>query len=464
MVTHSVAHGLGRLWRAVVAGLVLAAMLVAGGVTAQADETPSTFSFLPPLAKAAPLDGGFDGGLSPVVQVCPTPGCEAPLVTFTTGGAGSEAVRVDADDEHYIVNWHTARTGAVPGATYHIRVTSDGVALGSIAVTVAGPGRRPASSGPVVSGTVPIKFRVTDPGGGGDPDPAVADRIVVDPETADALVGGTQQFTATVYDQHGELLADQSVDWSSSDETVATVDGDGLATAIAAGTTTITATAGAVNGSAALAVTEPTPEDIIWGADVLYFTDFVVGADRVRGGLETLRDEGIITLTVATSRDDALARMDTGGHEVLVYFNQNTGLRSQDVTGLVGWINAGHKTIYSDWTWNTTVLAALETRQGASANQQPLTLLDDRLAVGVQNPMPLANTGWGVWSTGLAPAPGTDAVSVCAFPNGDSCLVYGNAGRTATVGFLNDTVTETDGRNFTRNLLRIVVEGTAVTP
>ncbi len=71
--------------------------------------------------------------------------------------------------------------------------------------------------------------------------------------------------------------------------------------------------------------------------------------------------------------------------------------------------------------------------------------------------MSLVNPGWNTFSTGLVPT--GDAVSVCDFPSGESCLVYGNQGHTVTIGFLNDTVQADDGRNFIRNLLVLSLQG-----
>lgn len=447
------------LRRISVSGLVIAIALFASAWGALAESTPVHFTFLPPLSPEAPLADSFDDAASPVVEVCESPACDSVHARFDMVGSSQPLLRVSG--RHYIANWHTSKTGAVHGGTYHIRVLADGAVLGSMDVTVSHRGRRASSPHPTVTGAVPIKFRMTDHRPS-DPDPAV-DSIVVEPADATISVTATQQLTATVYDQHGDVMVGQTVAWSSSDDDVATVDADGLATGHAAGSTTITAAIGAVSGTATLTVQAQTPEDIIEDAAVLYFSDFALGTDQVLAGLQELAGEEVIDLTVATTRDEALAAM-AGDHDVLVYFNQNTQMRPEDVAGVVAWVEAGKRTIYSDWTWNTTVLVALQSQRGTSSNQQPLTFLDDRLAVGVQNPMPLTNPGWGVWATGLAPAGGTDAVSVCSFPTGDSCLVYGNEGRTATVGFLNDTVTATDGRNFIRNLLRIVVEGTAVNP
>ena len=55
-------------------------------------------------------------------------------------------------------------------------------------------------------------------------------------------------------DQNGKVMAVAGTAWSSSDASVATVDGAGLVTAAGNGTTTITATVGGASGSAAVKV------------------------------------------------------------------------------------------------------------------------------------------------------------------------------------------------------------------
>lgn len=62
------------------------------------------------------------------------------------------------------------------------------------------------------------------------------------------IVGGTVQLTATARAADGTAL-DRTLEWSSSDEAVATVDGSGLVTALAPGEVEITATASGAAGS-----------------------------------------------------------------------------------------------------------------------------------------------------------------------------------------------------------------------
>jgi len=93
--------------------------------------------------------------------------------------------------------------------------------------------------------------------------------IVVDPPTATLTsVGATQQFTAEARDGNDNPLAAQpSFTWGGGGS-VATVDGTGMATAQAQGTTDITATAGSVTGSAALTVTQAISSIIVTPAGV----------------------------------------------------------------------------------------------------------------------------------------------------------------------------------------------------
>jgi len=79
--------------------------------------------------------------------------------------------------------------------------------------------------------------------------------------TLDA-VGNTVQFTATAVDSYGKTVSGVSITWSSSDATVATVNGGGLVTATGYGTgtasCTITATGGGKTGSVAVDVVNGT--------------------------------------------------------------------------------------------------------------------------------------------------------------------------------------------------------------
>lgn len=85
----------------------------------------------------------------------------------------------------------------------------------------------------------------------------VLQSINVTPATPTIAVGGTQQFTASGVNDDG---SNSNVDatWASSDQTIATIDSNGLATAVKAGTATITATStknSSISGSTTMTVT-----------------------------------------------------------------------------------------------------------------------------------------------------------------------------------------------------------------
>lgn len=67
---------------------------------------------------------------------------------------------------------------------------------------------------------------------------AVPTEITLDKTTASIVVGATEQLTAIVTPEEAE---NKTVTWTSSNQEIATVDANGLVTAVAAGTATITA-------------------------------------------------------------------------------------------------------------------------------------------------------------------------------------------------------------------------------
>jgi uncharacterized protein YjdB len=80
--------------------------------------------------------------------------------------------------------------------------------------------------------------------------------IAVTPATASIAIAATAQFTATASFNDGSTAnVTSSATWTSSSPTVATISASGLATGVAAGSSTITASLNGINGTAGLSVT-----------------------------------------------------------------------------------------------------------------------------------------------------------------------------------------------------------------
>ena len=87
---------------------------------------------------------------------------------------------------------------------------------------------------------------------------AAPDRVDVTPPTVSMSVGGTRTLTATVRDKRGATLFGCPIEWVPTSPQVATVNSSGVVTAVAVGTTTVTASCLTKQGSAAITVT-PAP-------------------------------------------------------------------------------------------------------------------------------------------------------------------------------------------------------------
>tara|TARA_B100000029_G_scaffold424085_1_gene431608 strand:- start:1038 stop:2456 length:1419 start_codon:yes stop_codon:yes gene_type:complete len=87
--------------------------------------------------------------------------------------------------------------------------------------------------------------------------------IAVSPSTVTLSGSGrTKQLNADVKDQYGGNYGGVTVNWSSSDNGVATVSSSGLVTSVSGGTATITATAGSLSGSVAVTVEDVTIQSL----------------------------------------------------------------------------------------------------------------------------------------------------------------------------------------------------------
>jgi len=178
--------------------------------------------------------------------------------------------------------------------------------------------------------------------------------IEVTPATANLAVGTTQQFAATAKDQNDDEMTGVTFDWSSSNETVGTVNATGFFTALAEGATTVTAAAEGVTGTAqvtVLAAPSTTTETFQADADA-YIRSTAAQADTNYGGNNDLP----IRLTTASARYNGLIHFDLSSipegstiesATLYGYMYQKSGNKEVSVYRVTGeWTESGV-------TWNT---------------------------------------------------------------------------------------------------------------
>lgn len=122
------------------------------------------------------------------------------------------------------------------------------------------------------------------------------DAVKLTAPAATMVTGDTLRLTAEVTDSGGSVVSGVEISWSSSDESVATVDGEGSVLAVGEGTVEVTATAGSVTGrvqievgppsATVLSITPPTATLSAFGERVQLSADVRDQRDRPMAGVE----------------------------------------------------------------------------------------------------------------------------------------------------------------------------------
>ena len=145
------------------------------------------------------------------------------------------------------------------------------------------------------------------------PEPARPTTVTVSPATAELnALGATEQLTAEVRDQNGQVMAGASVSWASGATSVATVDGSGLVMAAGNGAATITASAGSASGTMTVTVLQSPDSVAVLPAEA---TIAALG-DTLRLAAEAFDANGRAVAGAEfswESDDDAVATVDAGG-------------------------------------------------------------------------------------------------------------------------------------------------------
>ena len=136
--------------------------------------------------------------------------------------------------------------------------------------------------------------------------------MTVSPASAElTALGDTVRLSAEVRDQRGAVMPSAEVSWSTSDDSVVSVDGSGLATARGNGSATITAASGSASGTAAMTVAQAAAS-----VSVSPPADTLVVGDTVRLSAAAADANGYPVAVPAfawTSSDASVAAVDSTG-------------------------------------------------------------------------------------------------------------------------------------------------------
>jgi uncharacterized protein YjdB len=164
-------------------------------------------------------------------------------LTATPRDAGGNALSGRA------VTWASGNTSV---ATVNGNGLVTGVSAGSVTITATSEGK---------SGTSSITVTV-----------APVATVSVSPASTSVAVGGSVQLAVTLRDASGNVLSGRVVTWSSNATGVATVNVNGLVTALLVGSATITATSEGQSGTSAITVSAAPPPSTTWPNEPAGFT------------------------------------------------------------------------------------------------------------------------------------------------------------------------------------------------
>ncbi|SRR6266851_3888842 len=267
-----------------------------------------------------------------------------------------------------VVTWSSSSAAV---ATVNGSGLVSGVAPGSASITATSEGK--SGTATVTVNGVPVAS------------------VTVSPATASIMVGQTVQLGATPKDANGNVLTGRVVTWTSNNPGVATVNGTGLVTALAAGTAIITAACESATSTAAITV-----------------TNVPVASVMVSPATASVTVGQTVQLT-ATPKD---ANGNPLSGRSITWATNNAGVATVSGSGLVPGVAVGSATITAtsegkNGTAAIVVTAAPPPPPGGAWPHEPagFTLISD---YGFGDPLPIGqgvsiagSGGWSINNDGL---------------------------------------------------------------
>ena len=253
--------------------------------------------------------------------------------------------------------------------------------LNALQLTANVPGGSPQDQALLIDDIVVTTLESAEP----PPSGAAVSSVTISPTSASTTVGGRTTLTATARDANGTILTGRTTSWTSSNASVASVDGAGTVTGVSAGTATITASVEGSTGTAAVAVTA------LSGGGTVRFANEPAGMTRVTDwSFPTLTGSGWTyqpEASFARIIQDASAPTDPS----VVEFVYPVGFPGGSAPGRVAAprFKSGARELYWAFTWK------------ANASWQGHSSTINKIGYGWQNGRTLFGLTW-YWHDGTA--------------------------------------------------------------
>jgi uncharacterized protein YjdB len=206
--------------------------------------------------------------------------------------------------------------------------------------------------------------------------------VVLLPNRIDAAVGSTTQLSATAFDGSGNALTDRAIIWSSSNQAVASVSNNGLVTAVAPGTATITAasegktstsTVTVAQGAVAKVIVSPSPVTMVAGQSAQLALSVRDAADNVITGKSAIwASSNTAVATVAS--DGTVKAIAAGSSTITATVDGVSGSSALTVSSIpVGSISLSPTTATVSTGSSTTLTTTVKDANGAVVTDRVVT-------------------------------------------------------------------------------------------
>ncbi|HSY84912.1 MAG TPA: Ig-like domain-containing protein [Gemmatimonadaceae bacterium] len=244
--------------------------------------------------------------------------------------------------------------------------------------------------------------------------------VSVTPATVTLNPGNTVQLTAVPMDSLGNVLANQTVTWSSSNTSVATVSATGLLSAVTVGSAVISATAGGKSGFANLAVVAASPATVA-SVTVSPATASITAGKTVQ-----------LTATLKDSVGNVL------GGRAVTWSSSNPTVATVSSNGVVTGVAAGAATISASSgsqqgsaqvTVNAVVVSSVVVSPGwANLSARQTLQLTATPLDGSGNPMGGVTITWSSNAPSLASVSSSGLVTVLSTSGTGTAQIYATGG------------------------------------